>query len=716
MKPKVYEGKENYIFVSYSHKDRDKVMPIIKRLQKDGCRIWYDEGIDAGSEWPETVATHLMECSLFLALLSKEYMDSFNCKREIDYAVSKRKSFIAVMLEDFSLSPGMEMQLAGVQFLSRHQLEEEEFFTRLYKTELIRSCIADKESAPENEAAAEEKETENRGDPEETAEKKRPRLFKKRSGSPTSGDKKKYSAKKIAAIVGGSIAAAGLLFLLGWNLTHITIAGTRYRFNEEFLTIKDAALTPDDTRKLSRFTNLGLLEFDNCDFTEDSENNLEKVKDGVRSFHLIGCKGVDDYRWLGGLRSVEWLEINNSGFDDKDVSEVWFLMMDNLVSIDLSDNKEFTNLGELAGCVNKDLKQIHLANTGVYSIAPLSRFEELSLIDISGCEVGSLEPLKTLQNVTYLAVDENNIENLNGIEGMTKIDTLSAAGNGLTSIDAIKDFVYLERIDLSNNKLTDISPLEKSKVKIKQLFLDNNEISDMSPISGLAAVQLLSLDGNGIEDLTFLEGSSEIQVLSARHNKIRSIEPLLDKQGITALYLSDNKITGDIVFGEKLGNWNTSITDESGPWDIQLQHNDISSLEFRGSSPWSLAVYDNPLDKLKGSAEVPDEADASELESGTAVFKSHGHTLVVEDFVETPERKGSLSGTYHAYLSWDTGSEEMLDIISCFDQYSSLSLSGCPLDLQAQVEEMMSSVNYTTEDEMDEILDAARSDKIDNYL
>ena len=41
-----YEGSENYIFISYAHKDTDKVFPIMEKLCGRGYRLWYDDGID----------------------------------------------------------------------------------------------------------------------------------------------------------------------------------------------------------------------------------------------------------------------------------------------------------------------------------------------------------------------------------------------------------------------------------------------------------------------------------------------------------------------------------------------------------------------------------------------------------------------------------------------------------------------------------------------
>ena len=55
----LYEGDDSYIFVSYCHKDKERVYPVISELYSRGCRIWYDDGIDPGTEWPEVIAQHL---------------------------------------------------------------------------------------------------------------------------------------------------------------------------------------------------------------------------------------------------------------------------------------------------------------------------------------------------------------------------------------------------------------------------------------------------------------------------------------------------------------------------------------------------------------------------------------------------------------------------------------------------------------------------------
>ena len=51
-----YQGDEPYVFVSYAHKDAAMVYEEITRLHEAGCKIWYDEGIEASNEWPEEIA------------------------------------------------------------------------------------------------------------------------------------------------------------------------------------------------------------------------------------------------------------------------------------------------------------------------------------------------------------------------------------------------------------------------------------------------------------------------------------------------------------------------------------------------------------------------------------------------------------------------------------------------------------------------------------
>lgn len=136
-----YEGDRDYIFVSYCHADKKYVYPVIERLAKEGYRIWYDEGIDPGTEWPEIIAQHLNGCTACIAFISGNSLNSHNCRREVNFALLKKKPFISIILEQVSMSLGMEMQLSSTQAIFKFQLPgENEFFQTLLSVQLLSPC------------------------------------------------------------------------------------------------------------------------------------------------------------------------------------------------------------------------------------------------------------------------------------------------------------------------------------------------------------------------------------------------------------------------------------------------------------------------------------------------------------------------------------------------------------------------------------------------
>ena len=139
-----YTGRGKYIFVSYCHKDKRYVFPIIEQMARDGYNIWYDEGIDPGSEWPEIIAKHLDECTVCLAIISKNSLNSHNCRREINFALLKKKYFISAVIEQVDLSLGMQLQLSATQSIFKYTLSNDrEFFDKLYEAQALKECYSE---------------------------------------------------------------------------------------------------------------------------------------------------------------------------------------------------------------------------------------------------------------------------------------------------------------------------------------------------------------------------------------------------------------------------------------------------------------------------------------------------------------------------------------------------------------------------------------------
>lgn len=135
------EENKNYIFISYAHKDKEMVVPIIKELQK-GYNVWYDDGIDPGTEWDENIAIHIEKSSFFLALMSNNYINSSNCKDELSFARDLGKNRLIIFLEEVELPSGLKMRLNRLQNIHKYKYEEEtEFFKKLYNSYGISDCV-----------------------------------------------------------------------------------------------------------------------------------------------------------------------------------------------------------------------------------------------------------------------------------------------------------------------------------------------------------------------------------------------------------------------------------------------------------------------------------------------------------------------------------------------------------------------------------------------
>ena len=87
----VYEGNDKYIFVSYAHKDSQKVVPIVETLSSNGFRVWYDSGIEAGTEWPEYIEDHLIKSEVVVVFMTPNTIESRNCRNEINFALELKK-------------------------------------------------------------------------------------------------------------------------------------------------------------------------------------------------------------------------------------------------------------------------------------------------------------------------------------------------------------------------------------------------------------------------------------------------------------------------------------------------------------------------------------------------------------------------------------------------------------------------------------------------
>ncbi|MCB1686532.1 MAG: TIR domain-containing protein [Pseudomonadales bacterium] len=120
-----------YVFVSYAHINSDIVYPEMLWMHKAGINIWYDEGITPGSRWSEELAGAIEECTMFLVFLTEASVRSENCLNEIDFALRRKRPFLAVELEPVELPPGIELNIGNRQSILKYRFTEDHYRTRL---------------------------------------------------------------------------------------------------------------------------------------------------------------------------------------------------------------------------------------------------------------------------------------------------------------------------------------------------------------------------------------------------------------------------------------------------------------------------------------------------------------------------------------------------------------------------------------------------------
>ncbi|MBQ0059050.1 MAG: TIR domain-containing protein [Lachnospiraceae bacterium] len=140
--PVAYKGNEPSIFISYSHRDSGRIFPILRKMMGDGFRIWFDEGIDPGTEWDQNIATHVKTCSYFIAFISANYIASDNCRDELSYARDLQKDRLLIYLEPTDLPDGLMMRLNRTQAIHWYNYNNalDRAYIKLYDTAGIDRC------------------------------------------------------------------------------------------------------------------------------------------------------------------------------------------------------------------------------------------------------------------------------------------------------------------------------------------------------------------------------------------------------------------------------------------------------------------------------------------------------------------------------------------------------------------------------------------------
>lgn len=500
-----YEGEKPYIFVSYAHANSPQVMEVISQMHHKGYRIWYDEGIEVGSEWPECIASHLAGAHLMLAFISNAYMSSDNCRREMHFAVSKRIKVINVFLEDTRMTPGMEMQIGNIFALMKYNMAEKAFFDKLYAAPLLTSEAFAEETGAEAAPLA----------PKQKKKPKAPRPAKAKTGRP--------AWRKLLAIF-LSVALLGGLIALG-IVGYVTGLGQRL-----MISVKQEEIEPLAGNVEAVFEE-PLFEQIARDYSGITEGPVY-VSDlaGLRELYIIGSDyyfsqapetEADTAEKLGDIRVLTDLQ--------------YFTELDRLSIV----QQKLSSLETMPGCA---IEYLDISQCKISSLAGIGRLTELRSLAAEGCPIRELGDIDQCLNLRSINLSSSSLSDFTALKPLTKLNEFTISN---CALDEMKTILNMNRITQAAFYGCDLrGRFFKSfdrEWKIVSMTLDHcqlNSTDNIEDFTGLTTLTLISsgkdLDWSGLEELPALSkvyydqsmaealeralGNSEVQLIPIEQN------------------------------------------------------------------------------------------------------------------------------------------------------------------------------------------------------
>jgi adenylate cyclase len=122
------------VCISYSSKDRDRILAIAEQLRAEGVSVWIDQGgIDAASLWTAEIVKAIDGCKVLLLALSASAAESPNVVKEVSLALDRKKHILPVNLEPVEVPVALRYPLAGIQHVDLFGARAQENFATVVR-------------------------------------------------------------------------------------------------------------------------------------------------------------------------------------------------------------------------------------------------------------------------------------------------------------------------------------------------------------------------------------------------------------------------------------------------------------------------------------------------------------------------------------------------------------------------------------------------------
>ena len=141
-------SEERKVFVSYSRADKDKVLPLVKNLEKSlGIKFWIDlDGIESAAQFEEVIIRAIDQAEVVLFMLSDNSQHSQWTKDEVSYAKNIGKRVVPIILYGGGLEGWFLFKFGRINYIDA---SEENQLQRLVKDLRMWLHIGEKQALPD---------------------------------------------------------------------------------------------------------------------------------------------------------------------------------------------------------------------------------------------------------------------------------------------------------------------------------------------------------------------------------------------------------------------------------------------------------------------------------------------------------------------------------------------------------------------------------------
>ncbi|HET9016043.1 MAG TPA: AAA family ATPase [Thermomicrobiaceae bacterium] len=111
-------ARQPYVFVSYASADRDRVLPVVERLEAAGIAVWIDrDGIHGGANYALEIAEAIEHAAALVLMCSRASLASRNVKQEIALGWRFEKTYLPLLLDPVEIPKDVAYWLEGSQWI-----------------------------------------------------------------------------------------------------------------------------------------------------------------------------------------------------------------------------------------------------------------------------------------------------------------------------------------------------------------------------------------------------------------------------------------------------------------------------------------------------------------------------------------------------------------------------------------------------------------------